>query len=111
MEDFYYAGGLPALLGQLAKVPGALHLDRTIVTGGPFGEKITDAPIYNEDVIRTPDTALAAEGGVAVLRGNLAPDGAVIKHIAAEPHLLKHTDPRSSSTPTPRCRSGSTIRR
>jgi dihydroxy-acid dehydratase len=93
MEDFYYAGGLPALLGQLAKVPGALHLDRTIVTGGPFGEKITDAPIYNEDVIRTPDTALAAEGGVAVLRGNLAPDGAVIKHIAAEPHLLKHTGP------------------
>jgi dihydroxy-acid dehydratase len=93
MEDFYYAGGLPALLGQLAKVPGALHLDRTIVTGGPFGEKITDAPIYNEDVIRTPDTALAAEGGVAVLRGNLAPDGAVIKHIAAEPRLLKHTGP------------------
>jgi dihydroxy-acid dehydratase len=93
MEDFYYAGGLPALLGQLAKVPGALHLDRTIVTGGPFGEKITDAPIYNEDVIRTPDTALAAEGGVAVLRGNLAPDGAVIKHIAAEPRLVKHTGP------------------
>jgi dihydroxy-acid dehydratase len=93
MEDFYYAGGLPALLGQLAKVPGALHLDRIIVTGGPFGEKITDAPIYNEDVIRTADTALAAEGGVAVLRGNLAPDGAVIKHIAAEPHLLKHTGP------------------
>jgi dihydroxy-acid dehydratase len=91
MEDFYYAGGLPALLGQLAKVPGALHLDRTIVTGGPFGEKIAEAPIYNEDVIRTPDTALAAEGGVAVLRGNLAPDGAVIKHIAAEPRLLKHT--------------------
>jgi dihydroxy-acid dehydratase len=93
MEDFYYAGGLPALLGQLAKVPGALHLDRTIVTGGPFGEKIAEAPIYNEDVIRTPDTALAAEGGVAVLRGNLAPDGAVIKHIAAEPRLLKHTGP------------------
>jgi dihydroxy-acid dehydratase len=93
MEDFYYAGGLPALLGQLAKVPGALHLDRTTVSGGSFGEKITEAPIYDEDVIRTPDTALAAEGGVAVLRGNLAPDGAVIKHIAADPGLIKHTGP------------------
>src|SRR6202044_2461914 len=93
MEDFYYAGGLLGLLGQLAKVPGALHLDRITVTGASFGQKITEAPVYNEDVIRTPETALAAEGGVAVLRGNLAPDGAVIKHIAAEPRLLKHTGP------------------
>jgi dihydroxy-acid dehydratase len=93
MEDFYYAGGLPGLLGQLAKVPGALHLDRVTASGGSFGEKITQAPVYNEDVIRSPETALAAEGGVAVLRGNLAPDGAVIKHIAAEPRLLKHTGP------------------
>jgi dihydroxyacid dehydratase/phosphogluconate dehydratase len=93
MEDFYYAGGLPALLGRLATVPGALHLDRITANPGPFGEKIVQAPVYNEDVIRTPETALAAEGGVAVLRGNLAPDGAVIKHIAAEPRLLKHTGP------------------
>jgi len=93
MEDFYHAGGLPALLGQLAQVPGALHLDRITVNGGPFGQNILDAPVYNEDVIRTPDAALASEGGVAVLRGNLAPDGAVIKHIAAEPRLLKHTGP------------------
>jgi len=81
MEDFYYAGGLPALLGQLAKVPGALHRD--------FPEE----PVYNDDIIRSPQTALASEGGVAVLRGNLAPDGAVIKHIAADPRLLKHTGP------------------
>jgi dihydroxy-acid dehydratase len=93
MEDFYYAGGLPALLGQLAKVPGALHLNRTTVNDGLFRQKIIDAAVYNDDVIRGPDTALAAEGGVAVLRGNLAPDGAVIKHIAAEPRLLKHTGP------------------
>jgi dihydroxy-acid dehydratase len=102
MEDFYYAGGLPGMLGQLAKVPGALHLDRVTVNDGPFGgkirsgqfgEKITAAPVYNDDVIRSPDTPLAAEGGVAVLRGNLAPDGAVIKHIAAEGRLLKHTGP------------------
>jgi dihydroxy-acid dehydratase len=93
MEDFYYAGGLPALLGQLAKVPGALHPDRMTVSGRAFGEKIADAPVYHDDVIRTPETALATEGGLAVLRGNLAPDGAVIKPIAAEPRLLKHTGP------------------
>ena len=93
MEDFYYAGGLRALLGQLAKVPGALHLDRVTVTGKPFGEQIADVEVYNDDVIRSPETALSAEGGVAVLRGNLAPDGAVIKHIAAEQGLLKHTGP------------------
>jgi dihydroxyacid dehydratase/phosphogluconate dehydratase len=93
MEDFYFAGGLRALLGQLAKVPGALHLDRVTVTGETFGVGIADVPVYNDDVIRSPETALAAEGGVAVLRGNLAPDGAVIKHIAAEPHLIKHTGP------------------
>jgi dihydroxy-acid dehydratase len=93
MEDFYYAGGLPALLGQLAKIPGALHPDRMTVSGRAFGDKIAGAPVHDEDVIRTPETALAAEGGLAVLRGNLAPDGAVIKHIAAEPRLLKHTGP------------------
>jgi dihydroxy-acid dehydratase len=93
MEDFYYAGGLRALLAQLAKVPGALHTDRRTASGGTLGEQIADAAIYDEDVIRTPDNALSAEGGVAVLRGNLAPDGAVIKHIAAEPRLLKHTGP------------------
>ena len=93
MEDFYYAGGLRAMLGQLAQVPGALHLRRRTVTGATFGEQITDVPVYDEDVIRVPEHALSAEGGVAVLSGNLAPDGAVIKHIAAEPRLLKHTGP------------------
>ena len=81
MEDFYYAGGLPALLGRLAGVPGALH------------REFPAQPVYNDDVIRSPETALAPEGGVAVLRGNLAPDGAVIKHIAADPRLLTHTGP------------------
>jgi dihydroxy-acid dehydratase len=81
MEDFYYAGGLPALLGQLAKVPGALN------------QQHPQTAVYNEDVIRSPRTALANEAGIAVLRGNLAPDGAVIKHIAADPRLLKHTGP------------------
>jgi dihydroxy-acid dehydratase len=81
MEDFYYAGGLPALLAQLSKVPGALH--RT------FG----DAQVYDDDVIRSPENPLSPEAGLAVLKGNLAPDGAVIKHIAADQRLLKHTGP------------------
>jgi dihydroxy-acid dehydratase len=93
MEDFYYAGGLPALLGQLAKTPGALHPERVTVTGRPFGENFADKPVRNEDVIRSPENPLAAEAGIAVLRGNLAPDGAVIKHIAADRRLLKHTGP------------------
>jgi dihydroxy-acid dehydratase len=93
MEDFYYAGGLPGLLSRLAQVPGALHPDRPTVSGGTLGEQVAGAPVHDEDVIRSPGNALAAEGGVAVLRGNLAPDGAVIKHIAAEPRLLRHTGP------------------
>jgi dihydroxy-acid dehydratase len=93
MEDFYYAGGLPALLGRLATVPGALHLDRRTVTGGTFGAGLSGAAVHDEDVIRPPERALSAEGGVAVLRGNLAPGGAVIKHLAAEPRLLRHTGP------------------
>ena len=93
MEDFYYAGGLRALLAELAKVPGALHLDRMTVTGRSLGAGLDGAEVYNEDVIRNASTALAPEAGLAVLRGNLAPDGAVIKHIAAEPALLKHTGP------------------
>ena len=93
MEDFYYAGGLPALLAQLAGVPGALHLGRITVTGRPLAEQLAAAQVHNPDVIRNADKALATEAGLAVLRGNLAPDGAVIKHIAADQALLKHTGP------------------
>jgi dihydroxyacid dehydratase/phosphogluconate dehydratase len=93
MEDFYYAGGLPALLAQLAKVPGALHTGRVTVTGRPLSEQLEAPQVWNPDVIRSPDRALSAEGGLAVLRGNLAPDGAVIKPLAAEPRLLRHTGP------------------
>ena len=93
MEDFYYAGGLPALLGQLATVPGALHLARPTVAGAALGDGLNAALVHDEDVIRSPQRALSAEGGVAVLRGNLAPRGAVIKHIAADPGLLTHTGP------------------
>jgi len=93
MEDFYYAGGLPALLAQLALVPGALHTGRITANGRTLGENLAGAEVWNPDVIRPPDRALSAEGGLAVLRGNLAPDGAVIKPLAAEPGLLTHTGP------------------
>lgn len=90
MEDFYYAGGLPGLLSRLTDL---LHTDRVTVTGQTLGETLAEARVHNDDVIRPRDNPLAAEGGIAVLRGNLAPSGAVIKHIAASPALLTHTGP------------------
>ena len=88
MEDFYYAGGLRALLAELGD---KLNLDCLTVNGKTIGENIANAKIYNDDVIRTRDKPLSRTGGLAVLRGNLAPNGAIIKPTAAEPHLLKHT--------------------
>ena len=90
MEDFYYAGGLRALLAELGEL-----LDRTqrTVNGSTLGENIAGAEIYNDDVIRRCDKALLSSGGLAVLKGNLAPDGAVIKPGAMEPHLLVHSGP------------------
>jgi dihydroxy-acid dehydratase len=90
MEDFFYAGGLPALLARLHDL---LNLDAVTVTGLPLGESLREAHVFNDDVIATRERPLGPEGGVAVLRGNLAPDGAVIKHVAAEPRLLKHAGP------------------
>src|SRR5262245_25318773 len=90
MEDFYYAGGLRALL---AEIKDLLNLDCMTVTGKSLGENIASARIYNEDVICPRAKPLSRTGGLAVLRGNLAPDGAVIKPTASEPHLLKHKGP------------------
>ena len=90
MEDFYYAGGLPALLGELK---GHLHLGERTINGRSLGDNIAGAKVFNTDVIRSVDTALSAEGGLAVLRGSLAPNGAVIKTAAADPNLLHHTGP------------------
>ncbi|GAA3648557.1 L-arabinonate dehydratase [Streptomyces chitinivorans] len=90
MEDFHYAGGMP---GFLSRLQGHLHLERPTVAHDTLREQIAGALVHDDDVIRTADNPLAAEGGVAVLRGNLAPGGAVIKHIAAEQHLMKHTGP------------------
>ncbi|MGW3940963.1 L-arabinonate dehydratase [Streptomyces phaeochromogenes] len=90
MEDFHFAGGLP---GFLSRITDLLHLDRPTVSYDSMREQLASVQVHNDDVIRTRQNPVAAEGGVAVLRGNLCPDGAVIKHIAAEPHLLKHTGP------------------
>ncbi|GAA2276651.1 dihydroxy-acid dehydratase [Streptomyces ruber] len=88
MEDFHFAGGLP---GFLSRITDLLHLDRPTVSYDTMREQLQGALVHDDDVIRTRENPVASEGGVAVLRGNLCPDGAVIKHIAAEPHLLKHT--------------------
>ena len=94
MEDFYYAGGLQGLLAELAKVPGALHPDRPTVGGGTLADHLARARVNNPEVIRSADRPCDPEGGLAVLRGNLCPDGAVIKYIASQdPRLLKHTGP------------------
>ncbi|WP_405878968.1 L-arabinonate dehydratase [Streptomyces sp. NBC_01384] len=90
MEDFHFAGGLP---GFLSRITDLLHLDRPTVSYDSMREQLAGAQVHDDDVIRTRQNPVAAEGGVAVLRGNLCPDGAVIKHIAAEPHLLEHTGP------------------
>ena len=90
MEDFYYAGGL---LGLMSRMREHLHLGAATVTGKPLGENIEGAKVFNDDVIRTTETAIYAEGALAVLRGNIAPNGAVIKPSACAPHLQQHTGP------------------
>ncbi|RPH41930.1 MAG: dihydroxy-acid dehydratase [Burkholderiales bacterium] len=88
MEDFFYAGGMPALL---KRIEGSLALDARTVNGRTIGENVADAEVYNDDVIRPIDNPIYAEGALAVLRGNLAPDGVVIKPSACAPRLLQHT--------------------
>ena len=89
MEDFFYAGGLPVVLKVLAE-KGLLHPDALTVTGKTVAENNSDAKNWNEQVIRPLQSPLVEHGGIAVLRGNLAPDGAVLKPSAASPSLLKH---------------------
>jgi dihydroxy-acid dehydratase len=90
MEDFYYAGGL---IGVLSRLRSHLHADCLTANGKTLGENIADAVICNDHIITPIEQPLGADGGVAVLRGNLAPDGAVIKHMAANPRLLQHSGP------------------
>jgi L-arabonate dehydrase len=89
MEDFCYAGGLKAVMRTLAE-KGLLHLGAMTVTGETVGEIVRDVPNYNPEVIRSFDNPLTAHGGIAVLRGNLCPNGAVLKPSAASEHLMRH---------------------
>jgi L-arabonate dehydrase len=87
MEDFYYAGGLPAVIRELGPV---LHKDALTVNGKTLWENNRDAPCWNREVIRPWSQPFKERAGIAVLRGNLCPDGAVIKPSAATPSLMKH---------------------
>ncbi|MGA1693771.1 MAG: L-arabinonate dehydratase [Burkholderiaceae bacterium] len=90
MEDFFYAGGLRALMSNLSE-----RLDTSVLTvsGRTLGETLEGAKVYNDDVIRTLDNPVYHEGSLAVLKGNLAPDGAVIKPAACDPRFYQHTGP------------------
>src|SRR5947208_2654876 len=87
MEDLYYAGGLPAVMKELSPL---LNLDAPTVSGKTVRDNISGASCFNREVIKTLDQPLRAEGGTVILKGNLAPHGAVIKQSAATPQLLKH---------------------
>lgn len=90
MEDYHFAGGLPGLLSRLRH---SLNMEAHTVTGVSLGENIAGARVHNDDVIRPLDRPVFASGGLAILRGNLAPDGAVIKASAADPVKLTHRGP------------------
>lgn len=87
MEDFYYAGGLPAVIEDLGDL---IHRDALTVNGKTMGENVAGARCFNRDVIKQRSEPLTKEGGIAVLRGNLCPNGAVLKPSAATPELMKH---------------------
>ena len=89
MEEFFYAGGLPVVLKRLGEA-GLLHKDALTVSGGAIWDEVKDAVNWNEEVILPLARALTQHGGIAVLKGNLAPDGAVLKPSAASGHLLVH---------------------
>ena len=87
MEDFCYAGGMPAVLKALGP---RLRAGAPTVTGLPIGEIVADAECFNREVIGTPEAPVGPSSGVWVLRGNLCPDGAILKPSAATPELLTH---------------------
>jgi len=93
MEDVHNAGGISAILNELSKVEGLLDLERPTVSGKTLGETIKPAKIKNSKVIRSIDDPYSHEGGLAILFGNLAPDGAVIKTGAVDPEMMVHTGP------------------
>ncbi|GAA4062491.1 dihydroxy-acid dehydratase [Amphibacillus indicireducens] len=89
MDDLNKAGGVQAIINELAKIPGAIHPDRMTITGLTMGELVKDDPITNPDVIRTKDNPYSPVGGLSVLYGNIAPEGSVIKVGAVDPSIKK----------------------
>ncbi|TGD43837.1 dihydroxy-acid dehydratase [Pseudotabrizicola sediminis] len=89
MEEFFYAGGLPVVIKRLGEA-GLLHKDALTVSGSSMWDQVKDVRNHNEDVILPTDKALTQSGGVVVVKGNLAPNGAVLKPSAASPHLMVH---------------------
>ncbi len=94
IEDLAYAGGLPAVMNRIQDL---LHADAPTVYGGPISDYYKDAEVFNDDVIRPLDIPLRKAGGIRILKGNLSPNGAVIKPSAASEHLLVHEGPPSCS--------------
>jgi len=92
LKDIDEAGGIPAVMRSLAEA-GKFNLDCLTVTGKSAGENIRDAQITRPEVIRSANTPISTEGGLAVLRGNLAPQGAVVKHAAVAPEMMRHKGP------------------
>ncbi|MAF04535.1 IlvD/Edd family dehydratase [Herbaspirillum huttiense] len=90
MEEFYYAGGLPAVLRRMGEADLLPHKDALTVNGQTMWDNVKDAPIYNDEVVRPLAKPLIEDGGICILRGNLAPRGAVLKPSAATPELMKH---------------------
>jgi len=90
MEEFYYAGGLPAVIRRLGEGGLLPHPDALTVNGKSLWQNCETAPIYDDEVVRKLDTPLVEDGGICILRGNLAPRGAVLKPSAASKHLMKH---------------------
>jgi L-arabonate dehydrase len=90
MEEFYYAGGLPGVLRRLGEAGLLPHKEALTVNGQPIWDNVKDAPIHNDEVIRPLAKPLVADGSMCILRGNLAPRGAVLKPSAATPALMQH---------------------
>ena len=93
MEDVLNAGGISAILMELSKKEGLLHLDRPTITGMTLGESIAEAKNYNPEIIRSIDNPFSKEGGLAVLFGNIAPNGSIVKTAAVNKEMLVHTGP------------------
>ena len=92
IEDLDRAGGIPAVMAELNKI-GAIHTEPVTVTGKTVGENIAGAEVLDRSIIRPVEDPFGKEGGIAVLKGNLAPDGCVVKRSAVAPEMMRHTGP------------------